>query len=74
MKLYIVTAFSAETYSSESWVDSIFDDLAKAQAYVNKYRDENGWAVKIKEDEEDSYGYMISSYIETRELNKEGTE
>ena len=69
MKIYIVSAFSAEPYERDRWVDSVYDSLEAAQAYVNKYRDESGWAVEIKEEEEDSYGYIISSYIEVRELN-----
>jgi hypothetical protein len=75
VKIYIVSAFSAEPYNENyPWVDSVYDSLEAAQAYVNKYRNESGFAVEIKEDEEDSYGYMLSSYIEVRELNKSEKE
>ena len=70
MKIYIVSAFTAEPYEGDHWVDSVYDSLEAAQAYINKYRNEAGFAVEIKEDEEDSYGYIISSHIEVRELNK----
>lgn len=74
MKVYLVTAFSAEPYDSTSWVDSVFDSLEKAQSYINSYKNGMGYSIEIKtwddtdEEYEGEYGHFLSDYIETKEV------
>ena len=65
MKVYIVSAFSAEEYSNDEWVDSVFSSLSAAQAYINSHKNQNGYSVKLGGDGEE---YFLSDYITTREV------
>lgn len=58
MKVWIVTAFSAEEYSDRSWVHGVYSSLEKAKESLgSKYQvfdaDESGWG-----------GYMLSDRIQ----------
>jgi hypothetical protein len=68
LKVYLVEAFDAEPYSQISWIDSVFDSLEKAQAYINANKNEMGWSKEIKDDEEGGYGHYLSDYIAVKEV------
>lgn len=67
MKVYVVTAFSAEPYEDGSWVHGIYDSKEKAQAAIGPRYEV--YDQGVCEETGNRYGgYMISDSIEEVEV------
>lgn len=59
MRVYIVEAFTAESYEDYSWVDSVWASKEEAEKYV-----ENNPGLLYEDPEEREYGYFLRKTVE----------
>lgn len=63
MKVYIITAFTAEQYEDHTWVDSVWSTKESAEAYLK----EHAGLIRSTEDDDD-YGFYLFEDIDEYEV------
>lgn len=71
MKIYIVMAFSAEPWSNDDWVDSVWESKSAAEQYIKDNPGKIGLASGAERFSTD-YGpsYILSQHIVEKELRR----